>query len=326
MPRRGLRALARGCQRGNDWPARGLDSPHYNAEVETPNLRTIVANGLDLAVWDWPGADPPILFAHATGFHGRCWDQVIRHFPGRRSIAVDFRGHGRSAKPEPPYEWDAFAGDLAIVANDLHMKAAIGVGHSMGGHSVTAAAALRPETFSALLLIDPTIFPPGYYGRRNASADFIRRRRNAWQSPEEMIESFRARRPFASWQPEVLRDYCRFGLLPHGTEFVLACPPAVEASIYEHSNTPRANLYDVIPSITQPVTVVRAGTPWTPGALNLGASPTAPDLAAKFQHGTDRLLADRDHYIPMQSPALVAEAIAELISDRTARRGGYVLP
>ena len=294
--------------------------------METPNLRTIVANGLDLAVWDWPGSDPPLLFAHATGFHGRCWDQVIRHFPGRRSIAVDFRGHGRSATPEPPYEWDRFGSDLAIIANELQLEGAVGVGHSMGGHSLTAAAALRPETFSALLLIDPTIFPPGYYGRPNASADFIRRRRNTWQSPEEMFESFRPRRPFALWQPEVLRDYCRFGLLPHGSEFVLACPPAVEASIYEHSNAPRANLYEAIPSIAQPVTVMRAGTPGKPGALSLGASPTAPDLAAKFRRGTDRLLADRDHYIPMQSPPLVAEAIEELISDRTALHGGSAHP
>jgi lipase len=294
--------------------------------VGTPNLRTITVERVDIALWEWPGADPPLFFAHATGFHGRCWDQVIRHFPGRRSIAIDFRGHGRSARPEPPYEWDAFAEDLARVANELQLNGAIGIGHSMGGHSVAAAAALRPETFSALLLVDPTIFPRGYYGQPNARADFIRRRRNTWGSPEEMFESFRARRPFSAWQPEVLCDYCRFGLLPEGGEYVLACPPEVEASIYEHSNAPRANLYPVIPRIEQPVTVVRADFPWTPGALNLGASPTAPDLASYFRHGTDRFLAGRDHYIPMQSPEVVAAEIAELISDRTALSGGSVRP
>ncbi len=295
--------------------------------MEPPNLRTAIVRGLELALWEWPGDGPALLFAHATGFHGRCWDQVIRRLPGRRAVAVEFRGHGRSAKPDPPYEWDSFGADLAAVASKLQLEGAVGVGHSMGGHSLVAAAALLgPEAFSALVLIDPTIFPAPYYRVPMAAADFIRRRRNTWRSADEMFVSFRVRRPFDSWDPAVLRDYCRFGLLPRDQEFVLACPPAVEASIYEHSHSPRADLYASIPSIPAPVIVLRSDNPWNPGAFNLGASPTAPDLASKFQHGTDRLLAGRDHYIPMQSPDLVAGVIAEVISGRTAPPGGYALP
>src|SRR3954454_6043345 len=124
-----------------------------------PTLTTMAVNGLDLAVWDWPGAGPPILFAHATGFHGRCWDAVIRRLPGRRAIAVELRGHGRSAKPDPPYRWSDFGADVAEVARQLDLLGAVGVGHSMGGHSMAIAAARRPEAFSSLLLVDPVIFP-----------------------------------------------------------------------------------------------------------------------------------------------------------------------
>src|SRR5437763_6036933 len=119
-------------------------------------LTIMPVRGVNLAVWDWPGAGPTILFAHATGFHGRCWDQVIRSLPGRRAIAVDLRGHGRSAKPAPPYRWRAFGHDLVEVARQLDLTGAVGVGHSMGGHSIALAAALLPRTFSALLLLDPT--------------------------------------------------------------------------------------------------------------------------------------------------------------------------
>src|SRR4051794_4908927 len=108
-----------------------------------PSLTMLPVRGLDVAVWDWPGAGPPLLFAHATGFHGRCWDQVIRRLPGRRAIALDFRGHGRSSKPEPPYPWREFGEDLAEVARQLDLRDAVGVGHSMGGHSIVLAAALR---------------------------------------------------------------------------------------------------------------------------------------------------------------------------------------
>jgi len=279
------------------------------AGFESPELSMLAVNGLELAVWEWPGADPPLLFAHATGFHGRCWDQIIRMLRGRRALAVDFRGHGRSNKPDPPYHWPAFGQDLAAIADRLGLRHTVAIGHSMGGHSIVYTAGLLPECFAALILIDPTILRPELYRQAPFDASFIRRRRAVWQSPDEMFERFRSRRPFASWRPEVLRDYCQYGLLPNGSEFILACPPAVEASIYEHSTAPDSDLYTLIPGIRQPVTVIRAGTLQRPGVLDPAASPTAPDLAAKFPNAHDTVLTEHSHYIPMECPELVAEAI-----------------
>jgi lipase len=274
-----------------------------------PHLTSVNANGITLAVWDWPGEDPAILFAHATGFHGRCWDRIAREFPRRRRVAPEFRGHGRSAKPAPPYHWDIFGCELAAIADALSLDGAIGVGHSMGGHAVVNAAHLRPATFSSLLLIDPTIFPDDYYGGPKHEVDFIRRRRNSWTSPDAMFERFRHRAPFASWNPEILRDYCEYGLLPSGEGFELACPPEVEASIYEQSHAPEANLHRVIPAIQIPVAVMRAGTGWKREAFSPSSSPTAPDLASEFPRARDMVLPDHDHYIPMTAPELVVAEI-----------------
>jgi lipase len=265
-------------------------------------------DGVEIAVWDWPGGEPALVFAHATGFHGRCWDRVARMFPGRRRIAVEARGHGRSGKPDPPYRWPSFGRDLAAAAEALGLKAPIGVGHSMGGYAVAAAGRM----FGALLLIDPTVFPRERYGSPPVDASFIRRRRNRWHSPAEMFERFRDRPPFASWQPDVLRDYCEFGLLPESAGFVLACPPEVEASIYEHSRDREADPYGTIASLAQPVTVLRAGVRPEPGKFNLGASPTAPDLASRFAQGRDVLLEGTSHYIPMESPGTIVEEIQKL--------------
>jgi pimeloyl-ACP methyl ester carboxylesterase len=276
-----------------------------------PTLRALPVNGLDLALWEWPGEGPPIVFAHATGFHGRCWDAVIRRLPGRRAIAVEFRGHGRSDKPDPPYHWRDFGVDLAALAGSLDLRGAIGVGHSMGGHAVAVAAALRPATFASLLLLDPVIFLQDYYGRPlRGDTSYISKRRNDWASPQEMMERFRGRPPFARWQPEVLRDYCEFGLLPADGRFVLACPPAVEASIYAVCNHPDANPYDLLKRIEQPVTVMRGGIRWDLEKFDLMASPTAPDLAAHFRRGRDVLLEGLSHYIPMESPDVVAKELA----------------
>jgi pimeloyl-ACP methyl ester carboxylesterase len=225
---------------------------------------------------------------------------------------VDSRGHGRSSKPEPPCHWRAFGRDLAAVAEQWNISGAIGVGHSMGGHITTQVAALRPETYRSLLLVDPTIFPREYYGTKPPDAHFTMRRRNRWASPEEMFERFRSRAPFAAWRPEILRDYCEYGLLPSDGEFVLACPPAVEASIYLNSKEPGSNIYPEIAAVQHPVVVMRAGKTRMQDVFDLSASPTAPDLVSQFAQGREIVLPDASHYIAMETPEKVVEAIRAL--------------
>jgi lipase len=282
----------------------------------TPELKFVGQPGCqpgeDLAVWEWPGEDPPFVFAHATGFHGRCWDSIIRHFPERHCLAIDALGHGRSSQPGLPCHWRIIGRGLTAVAEQWDISDAIGVGHSMGGHLTVQTAAVRPRTYRALLLVDPTIFPVGYYGGPPPDASFTLRRRDIWASPDEMFERFKARPPFARWQPEILRDYCNFGLLPRNGGFALACPPAVEASIYLNSKEPGANIYPEVAMVRHPVVVMRAGRERHPGIFDLSASPTARDLASRFAVGHEVLLPDASHYIAMEEPEMVAEEIRKL--------------
>jgi pimeloyl-ACP methyl ester carboxylesterase len=288
-------------------------------KVEAPHLHFVPAGALRLAVWEWPGQDPPLLFAHAAGFHGRCWDHIARLFPGRRSLALEFRGHGRSSKPIPPLPWSDFAHDVLAVARHFAVRDALAIGHSLGGHAVVSAAIRQPEIFAALVLVDPVIFPPEYYGAPLPDASYILRRRDRWASPARMFERFRARQPFAAWQREALKNYCDYALLPEGDSFVLACSPTVEAAIYALCNAAEADLYPGIPGILEPVTVLRAGATPAQEALDLRASPTAPDLAARFARGRDVFLPDHNHYIPMEAPQLVADEIARFCSNQSGR-------
>jgi pimeloyl-ACP methyl ester carboxylesterase len=244
--------------------------------------------------------------------HARTWNQIIARMPNRRAIAFDMRGHGLSAKPESPYEWHLFGEDTAALARALGLRGATGVGHSMGGHSLALAAAMAPEAFAELILIDPVIMPPALYTGRPREPHFARRRRNQWTSPDEMFESFKDRLPFRTWDPAVLRDYCDYGLVPavDGNGYVLACPPEIEASIYEASTLRDANISDRLGEIEAPVTVIRAPRfmPSQEGPMDMTASLTAPDLATRFRHGRD-IVVQHSHFIPMEAPELVAEHV-----------------
>jgi pimeloyl-ACP methyl ester carboxylesterase len=278
-----------------------------------PKLTFVHLPQIDLAVWDWAGKGPALFFAHATGFHGRCWDRIARAFPGRRRLALEFRGHGRSSKAAPPCSWTWFSEDVRAVIDQYGIRAAIGIGHSMGGHSLVSAAAARPDAFAALLLIDPVIRAPEDYSAAPPDSSFILKRRARWDSSQQMLDRFRERTPFRFWDPEVLRDYCEFALLPDADGFSLACPPPLEAAIYASSNAPDANLSSEIPKVGASVTVIRARPPANPAVFDLATSPTWPQLASQFPHGHEVYLPDSNHYIPMEFPDLVTGAIRTIL-------------
>ncbi|MCZ2110525.1 MAG: alpha/beta hydrolase [Dehalococcoidia bacterium] len=277
------------------------------------NESRIRANGVGLELYEWPADGPTVFLAHATGFHARCWDEVVERLPGVRCIAIDMRGHGRSEKPDPPYRWTEFGEDVAAVGRQIGLRGALGAGHSKGGYAVTLAAALAPELFSKLLLIDPVIMPPDLYRGRMETEHFAARRRNEWRSPEEMYERFAGRPPFSSWDPEVLRDYVEFGLLPNaqGEGYVLACPPNIEAAVYAGSSGD--TIHEAIKEVRIPVRVLRARQRTADSPMDMSSSPTWPGLAASMPNAEDRYLPQYSHFMPMEDPGFVAGQILEML-------------
>lgn len=272
--------------------------------------RTVV-NDIEIAWVEWgTKGDPLILLAHATGFHSRCWDQTVSHLDAYHVIALDCRGHGRSDN-SPPFTWSQFGADLTSLIVAMDLSDIRGVGHSMGGHCMVQAAVAEPDRFRQLTLLDPVILEPSVYAAGPVMAGIehpVARRRNEWDSPQHMIDTFKDRAPFSGWHPEVLRDYCLHGLIHDGDTYRLACPPEIEAGIYASSVD--ANILDRIPDIEVPVTVVRAKSRGIKAALeDFSLSPTWPELAGQFVLGQDMYLPEFSHFMPMESPAQTASVI-----------------
>lgn len=282
---------------------------------------TVALRGIDMAYADWGDVDSPVvLLAHATGFHGRCWDAVVRSIGDDvRVLAPDLRGHGRTTKRGPYDNLGEFGTDLAAFVEELDLNDIVAVGHSMGGHCIVQALSRVPDRFRNLLLVDPIIKDPEVLRNAPPSRAIpiekhpVARRRNEWASPEEMIEKFEDRDPFRLWQRDALMDYCRYGLVKEADAFVLACPPIVEASIY--IGTAGRDLGDVIAALPHPTVVLRARLDENKsgGKLDFSGSQTWPGLADAFPNGRDVYLPELTHYMPMQRPELVAAYIREML-------------
>ncbi|MDG2273616.1 MAG: alpha/beta hydrolase, partial [Halioglobus sp.] len=94
---------------------------------------------IELCVVEWSGTGSPILLLHATGFHSRCWTQVVKQLPGRHIYAVDLRFHGASGDSGAT-DWGVMARDIGVLIDKLELTELIGVGHSIGGHLIARAA------------------------------------------------------------------------------------------------------------------------------------------------------------------------------------------
>ncbi len=298
-----------------------------------PREHRFAGTAVELCYFEWgsSAATQTSVLLHATGFHARCWDQVVKRLPADvRIIAVDLRGHGRSGKAAP-YVWSTFAGDISELMQALDIRHAIAAGHSMGGHCLVQVAHSLPEAFDRLLLIDPVIMSPELYSASGRHAydrvedHPVSRRRGVWGGWQEMFDRFVTRHPYSLWRRDVLEDYCRYGVLPDadGT-WSLACPPIVEASVY--MNNTSTDVHAKIANMQLPVTVMRAKArdftrlPDEGERMDFSMSPTWPGLASAFPSGEDVYLPELTHFIPMQDPDLVASYLVRMLAAASASR------
>jgi non-heme chloroperoxidase len=80
------------------------------------------------------GAGRPIVLIHGFPLSGAAWEKQVPALisAGFRTIAYDRRGFGNSSQPTIGYDYDTFAADLDTIMNELDLRDAVLVGHSMG--------------------------------------------------------------------------------------------------------------------------------------------------------------------------------------------------
>jgi pimeloyl-ACP methyl ester carboxylesterase len=125
--------------------------------------RVPVAEGVDLAVDTWDTVStagssgrPPVLLVHGLASNARTWDGVAERLAtlGHVAATVDLRGHGRSSKPDGPYDVATVAEDLAALVGALGLDRPVVAGQSWGGNVVLELAARYPEQVRGIVCVD----------------------------------------------------------------------------------------------------------------------------------------------------------------------------
>lgn len=117
------------------------------------------ADGTNLHVTDHGGPGRPVVFVHAWGLTSAMWGSQVMATAaaGFRPVTIDRRGHGRSDLAPAGYDLDTLAGDLGAALDQLDLRGATLVAHSMGAvEAVRAAAGPAAARVASLVLSAPT--------------------------------------------------------------------------------------------------------------------------------------------------------------------------
>lgn len=139
----------------------------------------------ELHVDDGGAGGIPVLLVHSFAGNTTHWNAQLEHLrKSRRAIALDLRGHGRSAPPtNNDYSLDALAQDIGAVADGLGLKRFVLVGHSMGGAASLAYAGKNPDRVAGLVLAGaPGKLPPEQAEKimRSLESDYDRTMQAYW--------------------------------------------------------------------------------------------------------------------------------------------------
>lgn len=260
----------------------------------------IEVNGTALR-YDLSGTgDNTLVLVHEMGGTLESWDQVLPAvLPGRRVLRYDTRGAGQSEKVRGALTFDLMADDLAALLEAL----GIGGRVALAGCAVGAGIALRfaaryPQRVRCVVAMAAATGIPAE--RREAMLAQIAE--NERLGPRGVVEQSFAN----SYPPEVRHDAAQYRRFRARW---LANDPQSQAEIYRM--LVNGAVTDDLPHIACPVLMI-AGT-----HDRLRPPSMIEPMAARMPNARFRAL-ETGHFMAVQTPALVADAINGFLSEQSA--------
>jgi pimeloyl-ACP methyl ester carboxylesterase len=263
-----------------------------------------------------------IIFSHGNSFPASTYGVMLRalHRRGFEVATIEKYGH------DPHYpvssNWPHLVRQLADFAAERCKRKGQGaflVGHSLGGFLSLMCAAQHPSLggyrVRGVVMLDSPIL-----GGWKAAALSVakrarlvgsispgavsRKRKQSWPSLAQAQHHFQTKKLFASWDPQVLRDYLEHGTQALGTDpegpRVLSFDRDIETAIY---NTLPHNLEALLRKHPLQCPAAFIG-----GRSSLEMRQVGLALTESVTHGRLMML-DGSHLFPMERPEVSAAAV-----------------
>lgn len=248
---------------------------------------------LSFNVLDSGSGEPALLFLHYWGGSARTWNAVGSQLAADfRCIAYDQRGWGQSDAPEQGYSIRDLALDAWHIAEALHLRRFVLVGHSMGGKVAQFLASKRPPGLAGLVLVAPAPPTP-----QNIPEPAQQAQLHAYDSRENALQALAfltAHAPGDTLQEQILVD--NFGA--RSSQAKLAWPTS---SAYE-------DISGVVGNIAVPTLIV-AGDQDRQDPLEQHRREVLPRIPG----AAIEVIPDCGHLIPIDRPHRLAETIRAFV-------------
>jgi pimeloyl-ACP methyl ester carboxylesterase len=224
-------------------------------------------------IYDFGGSGQIINLLPANGFPPETYIPLLRPLTNRYHVICMLpRALWPDEKPPTKlHQWDMLADDLLAGLAYHKLDKVIAVGHSFGGIASMIATVRQPKLFSALCLLDPTLFRPEWLeGLEQMQHDGsiiefplvqgAMRRKRTFETKDAAFAYFKTKRLFADWSDESLHLYVDYGTQPaaYGS-LELRWSPEWEAYYFSTGFT---RSWEVVPKLRGllPVLAIGGGT------------------------------------------------------------------
>ncbi|KAG0049504.1 hypothetical protein BGZ83_005725 [Gryganskiella cystojenkinii] len=303
-------------------PTFSLACNHYRRIVHPASVAATAASS--------PVENPPLLFTHANGFHKEIWEPVMARLTppwGTGDMyAFDCRNQGDSAVLnkdvlEKTFDWYSYARDILQFVDTFDLKNPIGVGHSYGATAFILAELIRPGTFSAIVAVDPTMFPASI--NINAPLDdhpmgqITLRRRDTWKDRTEAKTQLLKKPFFQAWHKEALDLYIDYGLIDSvakdGTpQVTLKTPKFQEATTFACIGTGLMDGFDRLNEVQIPIHVIVGEN------SDINPMDLVDTKMEKIQHGSLDIVMGAGHLLSLEKPDETAKFISAFLDRHMA--------
>jgi pimeloyl-ACP methyl ester carboxylesterase len=133
------------------------DEPNWRDVAWRSHLRAVTVDGRRVHLVDLgSGTRTPVLFVHGLGGRWQNWiENVASLARGRRVVAPDLPGFGRSQLPTGPISIAGYAATIDRLCDLLELDSVVLVGNSMGGAIAAELAVRFPGRVERLVLVSP---------------------------------------------------------------------------------------------------------------------------------------------------------------------------